>query len=42
MTYGQAQAIIDDAADQSTMAKDLRGLNKIARILRYTCARLTP
>mmetsp|Transcript_19753 Transcript_19753/g.16923 ORF Transcript_19753/g.16923 Transcript_19753/m.16923 type:complete len:160 (+) Transcript_19753:1601-2080(+) len=34
MTYGDAQKIVDDPNDNSEVAKSVKGLNNIARILR--------
>uniref|UniRef100_A0A069DZM9 Protein DIS3 homolog n=1 Tax=Panstrongylus megistus TaxID=65343 RepID=A0A069DZM9_9HEMI len=34
LTYGEAQAIIDDNADESILATSLRGLNMLAKILK--------
>ncbi|XP_073988911.1 exosome complex exonuclease RRP44-like protein Dis3 [Rhodnius prolixus] len=34
LTYGEAQAIIDDKTDKSTLATSLRGLNNLAKILK--------
>ncbi|KAH8268133.1 hypothetical protein KR026_000560 [Drosophila bipectinata] len=34
MTYEEAQVMIDDAADQGEIAKSLRNLNKLAKILK--------
>ena len=34
LTYGDAQKILDDASDQSELAKSIKGLNHLARIFR--------